>query len=102
MDLLPNAGETMLAACDITRGATEFDALHGAAQCDHRDNAVNLSKHIKGHRVEQKTIQATDLSPPVERRMHQSKHRSYCSFNSSKGTMSRCSLGQSRGGRKNQ
>jgi Asp/Glu/hydantoin racemase len=38
-------------------GATGFDALHGATQHNHHDNAVNLAKHdIKGHKQDKAAI----------------------------------------------
>jgi hypothetical protein len=44
------------AACNTTRGATGFDALHGAARRDHRDNEANLAKLVKGHQREKEAI----------------------------------------------
>jgi hypothetical protein len=47
------------AACNTTRGATGFDALHGAARRDHRDNAVNLAKEIRTRVREKEQMQKT-------------------------------------------
>jgi hypothetical protein len=44
------------AACNTTRGATGFDALHGAARRDHRDNTANREKLVKGHRRDKEAI----------------------------------------------
>jgi hypothetical protein len=44
------------AACNTTRGATGFDALHGAARRDHRENKANEEKLLKGNRREKEAI----------------------------------------------
>jgi hypothetical protein len=35
------------AACNTTRGATGFDAIHGAARRDHRENSALREKQVK-------------------------------------------------------
>jgi hypothetical protein len=47
------------AACNTTRGATGFDALHGAARRDHRDNAATLAKDIRTRVREKEQLQKT-------------------------------------------
>jgi hypothetical protein len=44
------------AACNTTRGATGFDALHGAARRDHRDNTASREKLVKGHKRDKEAI----------------------------------------------
>jgi hypothetical protein len=43
------------AACNTTRGATGFDAIHGAARRDHRENSALREKHVKDLRREKES-----------------------------------------------